>query len=367
MATTIDTQDAAARRDALVERLFQAVVGFFDVHAVDLGVRLGLYAALRDAGVATSGELAAATGLNERYVREWLEQQAVTGILAVDDAAAAPGERRYRIPEGHDEALLDRDSLNYIAPLAGLAVAAAAPGRQLLEAYRSGGGVPYADYGTALHQAQGEVNRPLFLALLGSEWLPSIADLHERLLADPPARVADVACGTAWSSIGIARAYPNVTVDAIDSDESSLRLARANVDAAEVSDRVNLLQLDAADPQLREQYDLVTVFEAVHDMSRPVEALQAFRGLLAPGGSLLVMDERVAETFTAPGDEVERMMYGWSILHCLPVGMAEQPSAATGTVMRAATLEAYARDAGFGQVETLPIENDFFRFYRLRP
>ena len=94
---------------------------------------------------------------------------------------------------------------------------------------------------------------------------------------------------------------------------------------------------------------------------------RACRKLLAPGGSVLVVDERVADAFVAPGDQVERLMYGFSILCCLPAGMADQPSAATGTVMRVGTLERYAAEAGLGRTEVLPIANDFFRFYRLRP
>lgn len=124
---------------------------------------------------------------------------------------------------------------------------------------------------------------------------------------------------------------------------------------------------DAADPELEAGYDLVTVFEAIHDLSRPVEVLSAIRALVAPGGCVIVADERVAETFTAPGDEIERLMYGYSVVHCLPVGMAEQPSAATGTAMRPDTLSAYALAAGYTDLDVLPIENDFWRFYRLNP
>ena len=102
-------------------------------------------------------------------------------------------------------------------------------------------------------------------------------------------------------------------------------------------------------------------------MSRPVEVLRAVRGLLAPGGTVIVMDENVAESFTAPGDDFERLMYGYSVLVCLPNGLAEQPSAGTGTVMRPATLRAYAEAAGFRGFSILPIEHESFRFYRLDP
>jgi hypothetical protein len=102
-------------------------------------------------------------------------------------------------------------------------------------------------------------------------------------------------------------------------------------------------------------------------MANPVPVLAAVRGALAERGSLIVVDERVAETFAAPGDDVERFMYGWSITTCLPDGRSRQPSRATGTVMRAGTLREYAREAGFESVDVLPIENDFFRFYQLHP
>jgi ubiquinone/menaquinone biosynthesis C-methylase UbiE len=185
-------------------------------------------------------------------------------------------------------------------------------------------------------------------------------------LADPPARIADVACGGGWSSIAFARAYPNVRVDGFDLDEASIELARANAaEAGLPDDRVAFHVRDAGDPELAGRYDLVTIFEALHDMSNPVEALRTARGLAADDGAVLVVDERVADTFTAPGDDVERFMYGWSILLCLPTGMASQPSAATGTVMRADTMRRYAAEAGFSRVEVLPVEHDFFRLYRL--
>jgi hypothetical protein len=109
------------------------------------------------------------------------------------------------------------------------------------------------------------------------------------------------------------------------------------------------------------------VFEALHDMSRPVEVLRALRSLAGDEGPGLLMDEKVADVFTAPGDEVERLMYTYSVLCCLPVGMAEQPSAATGTVMRTDTLRRYAEEAGFSGLDVLPIEHEVFRFYRLHP
>lgn len=112
-------------------------------------------------------------------------------------------------------------------------------------------------------------------------------------------------------------------------------------------------------------YDLVTAFECLHDMAQPVAALRAMRRLAHESGVVLIMDERVGETFPADGNDVEWLMYGWSVLHCLPAGMADQPSAGTGTVIRPSTLERYAAEAGFRRVEVLPVDHVFFQFYRL--
>ena len=368
MSDTASPADAAAaRRDALVERLFLATVGTWDVLAVYIGDRLGLYRTLADAGPMTSTQLAAAAGLSERYVREWLEQQASSAILDVDDAQAEAAARRYGLPPGHDEALVDDTSLNCIAPIGQLVVACAKPMDAVLAAFRSGDGVPYADYGSDLHEGQARFTRPMFDTLLTSEWLPAVPEVHERLLADPPARVADVACGEGRSTIAIARGYPKVHVDGIDMDGASIEAARRHLADSELGDRVAFHQRDAADEELAGAYDLVYIHEALHDMSYPVTVLGACRSLLADGGSVIVGDERVPDEFDPPGDEVERFYYGFSILHCLPVGMVGDDAAGTGTVMRSSTVRDYAERAGFRGFEVLPIDNDFYRFYRLVP
>ncbi|GGS95533.1 hypothetical protein GCM10010156_62220 [Planobispora rosea] len=130
---------------------------------------------------------------------------------------------------------------------------------------------------------------------------------------------------------------------------------------------VGRMLLDALSARAAEGgHDAVFAFECLHDMSRPVETLAAIRRAIKPGGSVVVMDEAAAESLTAPADDTERLLYGFSLLVCLPDGMAHQPSAATGTVMRPDTLRRYAAEAGFRDVEVLPIEDfGFWRFYRL--
>lgn len=344
--------------DALVDRLFGAAIGAVDLLAVYLGDRLGLYRALAD-GDATAEQLAARAGVHERYAQEWLEQQAVTGLLQYDAARGS-----FSMPVATREVMLDEHSLAFLAPLGQMLVASARQLPALLEAYRSGHGVSWSQFGADMREAQAALNRPWFEHRLGDA-LAGVAAV-DGVLRRPGARIADLGCGGGWSSIALANAYPEATVDGFDVDAPSVEMAVRHAADAGVADRVRFHHVDVATDHIGDRYDGVFAFECVHDLSRPVEFLGMARRATAPGGVTIVMDEAVQPEFAAPGDELERFMYGVSLVVCLPDGMSSQPSAATGTVMREGTLRRYAQQAGFSDVEVLPIEDfAFFRFYRL--
>ena len=225
--------------------------------------------------------------------------------------------------------------------------------------------MPFAAYGEPTRTGIAAFNRPAFLHELGSTWLPSMPETHERLSTSPRGRVLDLGCGVGASTLAIARAYPNVEVVGIDLDEASVAEARRAAHAAGMGDRVTFRRVDAAHLPASETFDLVTVFEALHDMGDPVGALRAARAVLADGARVLVADERVADDFTAPGDAVERLNYALSVLHCLPATRAEDAVEANGTVLRAATVHRWSAAAGFGRVEELDIDFPFWRFYAL--
>jgi SAM-dependent methyltransferase len=319
-------------------------------------------------GPFTSTDLADKTGTNERYAREWLEEQAVAGIIEVDNPDGDPKERTFRLPLAHAEVLANRESLNYFAPQIRLGISCVRLIDQVLAAFRSGGGVSYADYGPDMSEGLSDGTRLAFLEFLASEWLPADPELHARLQADPPARVADIGVGGGWSSIAIARGYPKVTVDGFDLDPASVEIAKRNVADAGLSDRVRIQARDAADPGLTGQYDVALAFSCIHDMSDPVAALRSMRRLTGDDGLVLVGGEtNCSDDFLGAGTNyrVERQGYGASILHCLPVAMSEQPSAAAGTVMRPAMLREFAQAAGFRDIRKLPIEDEWTAFYRL--
>ena len=260
-APTAPTDDAAT---ALADRLFGSVLGTLDIVTVHIGDQLGLYDLLHRDGPLDVDAVADGSGMHRRYAREWLEQQAVAGFVDVEDPAAPPHERRYSLSEAHAAVLCDADSLTYSTPFARMMVAAAAQLPALLDAYRSGGGVGWSDYGPLMRTAQGEANRPLFLGPLGTEWLPGLPEVDAALRNG--GRVADIGCGDGWSSIGIARAYPTATVDGYDVDADSVAAADEHAAAYGVGDRVVFHRVDVAELSYSGDYDLVTAFECVDDM-----------------------------------------------------------------------------------------------------
>ena len=377
MSTDVNAAAAdpeAGRRDALADRLFQSMIASGELASVWLGLRLDLYERLREHGPATAAELAERAGIDTRYAREWLEQQAVAGFLDVEPArdaeqGPAAGEdwetRRYRLPDPHADVLLDADHPAHAGAAAYWVGSLAEVLQRIPDLYRSGAGLPYPEYGADARLAIANFNRPMFVNDLAG-WFAAVPELQARLAADG-ARVLDAGCGIGWSSISLARAFPSLRVDGIDSDEASIAEAQANAEEAGVADRVRFEVADAAELGAAGGggYDAAFVFEALHDMARPVEALQALRALLADGGAVIVADEKVAETFTAPGDEVERLNFGFSWWHCLPASRAESPSVATGTVLRPATVRRWAGQAGFAELRELPVDHLFWRFYEL--
>lgn len=349
--------------EALTERLLQSTIQALELYGIYLGKELGLYDILKSGRRFTSLELATAAGIDCRYAREWLEQQAVAGLLHVEHAAVPADERRYWLPAEHTNVLVADAHPAHLAPLAQMVAGIGGALERVVAAYRTGEGVAYPHFGAAFRKGQAGINRPAFLNDLVTSWIPAAVDIHTALTSRR-LRVADVGCGAGWSTIALARAFPQAEVVGFDADEASVRDAQHNAAAHGVSVRFEVRDAVA----LAEQgpFDLVLVLEALHDMARPVEALQSMREVLAPGGSVLVADEKVGDHFQAPADDIERLMYGWSIVHCLPVARAEHPSAALGTVMRTETMRTLATAAGLTRCEVVPVDGGFFRLYRLR-
>lgn len=355
-----------AEAAAVAGRLLSAAIGALDIFAIALGERLGYYRLLAHREALTPPGLAAASGTAPRYAREWLEQQAVSGLAEVLDPGQEPDARSYRLRPGVAEVLANPDGLSYLAPLARQLAAAARQLPALAQACRTGRGVPRAAHGADMREAQADLNRPGYLRLLAEDWLITLPGVQQRLRTGP-ARVADVGCGAGWSCIALARGYPLLRVDGYDLDMASVDLARRNVAAAGLADRVHVYHLDITKVADRGPYDLVTAFECLHDMPHPVAALAAMRRLAGQDGTVLIAEAKAADRFTAPGSDLDRLLHGLSLLICLPDSMSTPGSAATGTMLRPGAMRGYAAQAGYTRVDILPIEHDLWRFYHLHP
>jgi SAM-dependent methyltransferase len=358
--------DPAEAAEAFVGRLFGAGVAAADLFTIHLGMELGLYRALDEAGPLDSTSLAARTDLSERYVREWLQGQTTTGLTVADGADVSTA--RFVLAPGVREVLLDPLAPTHMAPIAACVATIGAVLPQLAAAFRSGGPVPYADYPQG-HVIQSAMNRPAYAHDLVATWLPAMPDVAARLAdAARPAHVGDLGCGSGWAAIALAQAFGHITVEGVDNDEASIELARRHAREGGVGDRVAFTLADLAGPEAGGAcYDVVFILECLHDLPRPAEALANARRWLRPGGALVVMDENAAESLTSPGDEVERFFAQCSVLWCLPQGMVGADPEPAGTLLRPDTVRALAARAGFAGVTVLDIEHPFWRFYRLHP
>ena len=349
---------------ALEDRLVGAAIGALELQSIHVGRRLGLYESLRSPR--TAAELADHAGIDPRYAREWLEQQAVAGFVSVDGEIGEDYLDRVRFWLNRKQlaVLVHEEDPAYVSPLADMLAGGGLVIDQVVEAYRTGQGVPYAAYGKPFRDGQAGINRPAFVNHLPTTWIEAAPEVAARLRDG--GRVADLGSGTGWSTIAVARAFPNATVVGFDSDEASVGDARVNADIAGV--KVEFKKADASTMSEHGPFDLVLILEVLHDLAHPVEVLEAARSSLSDDGVVLVADEKVADGFQPNGDELERMMYGWSVTYCLPASLAEgESSAGIGTVLRPAHLKALATQAGFSRVDTSDIDAGFFRLYVLRP
>ena len=361
--TTIElTESDEAEVEQFAGDLFNACLATMELANVELGIRLGLYEVLSGAGALTAADLAARAGIAERYAREWMEQQAVAGVLTVDDVAKPALERRFALSNAHAHVLLDDDSEACMKPCAAIVPWVAKAIDIMVEEFQRGTGATFGLFD--LHDLQAAFTRPVFVNHLTQNWLPALPEVQAKLDAGGPVRIAEIGCGEGLAAITIARAYPNAEVHGYDLDDASISFAQQAAAAAGVADRARFELRDAADPTIVGNYDLVMAIEMLHDVPDPIGILRTMRTLAGDRGVVLVVDERTEETFTVPTTEMERFFYSFSTLHCLAVSM-QNDGAGTGTVIRPDTMRRYASEAGFSTIEVLDVEHPQFMLYRL--
>ena len=308
---------------------------------VVLGDRLGLYKALAKAGPSTPAELAAATGTHERYVREWLSAQAAAGY--VDHQADDAGDRFALNPE-QAMVFADEGGPAFMTGAFELIAAMFAGEPRIAEAFTSGKGVGWHEHHPCLFRGTERFFRPGYNANLMSSWIPALDGVEARLRAG--ASVADVGCGHGASTVLMAQAFPASRFHGFDYHGASIDRARAAAAEAGVADRVSF-DVAAAKEFGGGPYDLVTIFDALHDMGDPVGAAAHIRERLAPDGTFMLVEPFAGDTLTDNLNPVGRIFYAASTFLCTPASLSQEVGLGLGAQAGEARLRDVAMQAGF--------------------
>lgn len=328
--------------EKLMEFVFRAVgeVGAtLNTALVVMGDKLGLYRAMAGAGQLTPSELAERTGIAERYVREWLNAQAAGDFVAYD-----PDSGRYTLPPEQAVALTDESSPAYLPGFFQIALGSVLDSPRVTEASKTGEGIGWHDHVTDVHEGCERFFRPGYNANLVSSWLPALDGVVEKLQRG--AKVADVGCGHGASTILMAQSFPTSTFVGSDYHEGSIATARERAEEAGVSDRVRFEVASAAACTGRD-YDLVTMFDCLHDMGDPVGAARHVHSSLAADGTWLIVEPAAGDRVEDNLNPVGRAYYGFSTLLCTPSSLAQEVGLALGAQAGEARIRNVVTSGGF--------------------
>ena len=359
MATIEDARSLDEQK--LMQFVFRAVdeVGAtLNAALVVMGDKLGLYRALAGAGPLTPEELAARTDTAERYVREWLNAQAAGGYVEYD-----PEDGTYELPPEQTVALTDESSAAYLPGFFQIALGSVLDSPRITETARSGAGLGWHEHVHDVHEGCERFFRPGYNAHLIASWLPALEGVVEKL--ERGGRVADLGCGHGASTILMAEAFPRSTFVGSDYHAGSIDTARARAELAGVSERVTFEPVPAAEHPGR-GYDLVTMFDCLHDMGDPVGAARAVRELLAPDGTWMIVEPAAGDRVEDNLNPVGRAYYGFSTLLCTPASLSQDVGLALGAQAGEARIREVAESAGFTRFRRVA-ETPFNLVFEARP
>jgi 2-polyprenyl-3-methyl-5-hydroxy-6-metoxy-1,4-benzoquinol methylase len=328
---------------ALVGKMLGDLGGAFSVPTAGIGFRLGLFEALHRDGPASASDLAKRTGLTERNVREWALAQAANGYITLEKK-----DQRFSLTPEQAMVFAVKDSPVYLEGAFDLA-AAIVEGRSKVEAaFRNGGGVAWGESSGCLFCAVGAFFRPGYVNSIVQSWLPSLDGMPQKL--KDGARVADIGCGVGFSTLLMAKAFPASSFVGYDFHAPSIEQANAHAKAHGLADRVRFVTARAKDIVERD-FDLVTMFDCLHDMGDPRGCAKHIHGLLKPGGSWMIVEPIAADDPAENvGNPVSRLYYNASTMICVPTSLAQEVGEALGAQAGEAKLTEVLKQGGFRHV-----------------
>jgi SAM-dependent methyltransferase len=347
-----------AKLEAFMERFVGDLGACATAPMVLIGDKLGLYRALADGEPVTPAQLAEKTGCRERYLREWLCQQAASGYVEYEPAAGT-----FRLPPEQALALAEPDSPAFIPGAFQLLSAMIKDEPHITERFRSGEGFGWHEHDHDLFEGTERFFRPGYLANLVESWLPSLDGVVEKLEAG--AHVADIGCGHGASTILMAKAYPASTFVGSDYHEGSVEAARRAAERAGVSDRVSF-EVAPAKGFGGGPFDLVCVFDALHDMGDPVGAARHVRSQLADDGTWMVVEPFAGDSVEENLNPVGRVFYAGSTMLCTPASLSQEVGLALGAQAGEQRLTEVLHEGGFSRVRRCA-ETPFNLVLEVRP
>ncbi len=338
-AAAAPAQIDEAKLNAFVGKMIGDVGATLTGALVIIGDRLGLYRALAEHGPMTSEALAKSTGTHERYVREWLANQAASGYLEYDART-----EQFTLPPEHQPVLSDESSPVLLCGLYQIAQTLYADEPQIAEAFKTGRGFGWHEHDQRLFGATERFFRPGYNANLVASWIPALDGVEAKLRAG--ARVADVGCGLGTSTIVMAKAYPNSHFEGFDYHDGSIAAARAAAERAGVSDRVRF-EVASAQTFAGSGYDFIACFDCIHDMGDPVGAAAHIRGALKPDGTFMMVEPFANDKLEDNLNPVGRVFYAASTILCTPASLSQEVGLGLGAQAGEARLRAVFEEGGF--------------------
>jgi 2-polyprenyl-3-methyl-5-hydroxy-6-metoxy-1,4-benzoquinol methylase len=316
--------------------------GAFSVPTTRIGFRLGLFEALHEGGPATSAQLASRTKLAERYVREWALSQAANGFATYD-----PAKDTFSLSPEQAMVFAIKDSPVYLAGAFDLAAAMIEGEKKVEAAFRDGSGVKWGDSAGCLFCSVGAFFRPTYVNAIVQEWIPALDGVEAKLKAG--AKVADIGCGVGFSTLLMAKAYPNSRFVGFDFHEDSILEARQHAAQHEGGDRVEFVTSTAKEISERD-FDLITVFDCLHDMGDPKGCAAHMRTILKPDGTWMIVEPIAGDKPQDNMNPVGRLYYNASTMICVPTSLAQEGGEALGAQAGEARVKEVVASGGFSKI-----------------
>lgn len=325
---------------------------------VVMGDRLGYYRCLAESGPCTAAELAERTSTDEHYAREWLNAQAAGSFVTYDAAAGT-----YRLPQEHAVALLDETSPAYVGGLFQLAYGTLRDATHIIDVARTGDGVGWGEHNSDVHVGCERFFRPTYSAFLVPLWLPALDGVVDKLRTG--ARVADIGCGHGASTILMAEAFADSTFHGTDAHGASIDTARQRAEATGVGSRVTF-ETTGASEVAGGPYDLVTMFDCLHDMGDPIGAARRVRDVIADDGTWMIVEPAAGDHVEDNLNPIGRAYYGFSTLLCTPSSLSQPGGLALGTQAGPARIRDVVTAAGFTRFR-VATQTPFNNVFEVRP